>query len=77
METDADQAKIVEAVRTFVADLKKRGGVGLFYFSGHGTQIDGENYLLPVEQFASLDDVKEARSRPSPSWTRWRRPNPR
>jgi uncharacterized caspase-like protein len=59
METDADQAKMVEAVRTFGAELKKRGGVGLFYFSGHGTQIDGENYLLPVgEQFASLDDVK-------------------
>ena len=58
-ETDADQAKMVEAVRTFGAELKRRGGVGLFYFSGHGTQIDGENYLLPVgEQFASLEDVK-------------------
>lgn len=50
---------MVEAVRTFGAELKRRGGVGLFYFSGHGTQIDGENYLLPVgEQFASLEDVK-------------------
>ena len=48
METDADHAKMVEAVRTFGAELKQRGGVGLFYFSGHGTQIDGENYLLPV-----------------------------
>jgi hypothetical protein len=34
METDADQAKMVEAIRTFGAELKKRGGVGLFYFSG-------------------------------------------
>ena len=42
-ETDADQAKMVEAVRTFGTELKQRGGVGLFYFSGHGTQIDGEN----------------------------------
>ena len=58
-ETDADQAKMVEAVRTFGAELKQRGGVGLFYFSGHGTQIDGENYLLPVgAEFASLEDVK-------------------
>ena len=58
-ETNADQAKMVEAVRTFGAELKRRGGVGLFYFSGHGTQIDGENYLLPVgTQFASLEDVK-------------------
>jgi Caspase domain len=60
METDADQAKMVEAVREFGAELKQRGGVGLFYFSGHGTQIDGENYLLPVgEAFSSLDDVKQ------------------
>jgi hypothetical protein len=59
METDAGQAKMVQAVREFGAELKQRGGVGLFYFSGHGTQIDGENYLLPVgEQFASLGDVK-------------------
>ena len=42
-ETDADQARMVEAVRTFGTELKQRGGVGLFYFSGHGTQIDGEN----------------------------------
>ena len=59
METDADQAKMVGTIRKFGAELKQRGGVGLFYFSGHGTQIDGENYLLPVGgQFASLDDVK-------------------
>jgi hypothetical protein len=59
METDADQATMEEAVRQFGAELKERGGVGLFYFSGHGTQIDGENYLLPVGgHFASLEDVK-------------------
>jgi hypothetical protein len=58
-ETDADQAKMVEAVRAFGTELKQRGGVGLFYFSGHGTQIDGENYLLPVgREFTSLEDVK-------------------
>jgi uncharacterized caspase-like protein len=58
-ETDADQAKMVEAIRSFGAELKNRGGVGLFYFSGHGTQIDGENYLLPVgRNFTSLEDVK-------------------
>ncbi len=57
--TDADQAKMVQAVRNFGAELKQRGGVGLFYFSGHGTQIDGENYLLPVgRKFEDLDDVK-------------------
>lgn len=60
MVTDADQAKMVQAVRDFGTQLKQRRGVGLFYFSGHGTQIDGENYLLPVAtEFSSLDDVKK------------------
>lgn len=27
----------------------KRGGVGLFYFAGHGMQVKGENYLIPVQ----------------------------
>src|SRR5207244_8844882 len=25
-----------------------RGGVGLFYFAGHGVQVSGENYMLPL-----------------------------
>lgn len=25
-----------------------QGGVGLFYYAGHGVQVDGENYLIPV-----------------------------
>ncbi|MEM8964521.1 MAG: caspase family protein, partial [Acidobacteriota bacterium] len=25
------------------------GGVGLFYFSGHGVQLEGANYLIPVD----------------------------
>jgi hypothetical protein len=26
----------------------KRGGVGLFYFAGHGVQVGGTNYLIPI-----------------------------
>jgi hypothetical protein len=26
----------------------KRGGVGLFYYAGHGVQVNGANYLLPI-----------------------------
>src|SRR5947208_13041781 len=25
-----------------------RGSVGLFFFSSHGAQIDGQNYLIPI-----------------------------
>jgi len=36
-----------EAVRDFGNQLK-RGGVGLFYYAGHGLQVNGINYLVPV-----------------------------
>ncbi|MCX5813895.1 MAG: SUMF1/EgtB/PvdO family nonheme iron enzyme [Proteobacteria bacterium] len=26
----------------------KRGGVGLFYYAGHGLQMEGTNYLIPI-----------------------------
>jgi uncharacterized caspase-like protein len=26
----------------------RNGGVGLFYFAGHGVQVNGRNYLIPV-----------------------------
>ncbi len=36
-----------EAVEDFGNRLK-RGGVGLFYYAGHGIQVNGVNYLIPV-----------------------------
>lgn len=36
-----------EAIQDF-GDEISRGGVGLFYFSGHGVQINGQNYLIPI-----------------------------
>jgi hypothetical protein len=55
--TDADQAAMEKAVHAFGAKLKARGGVGLFYFSGHGAQINGENYLIPVS-LTSAEEIK-------------------
>jgi uncharacterized caspase-like protein len=36
-----------EAVDTFSRQLRQ-DGVGLFYFAGHGVQVNGENYLIPL-----------------------------
>lgn len=36
-----------DQIRAFGQKLKS-GGIGLFYFSGHGIQVNGQNYLLPV-----------------------------
>jgi hypothetical protein len=37
----------------------RNGGVGLFYYAGHGMQIDGTNYLIPVKsKITSEKDVE-------------------
>lgn len=41
-----------QGMRRAVADFGERiagGGVGLFYYSGHGIQVNGKNYLVPVD----------------------------
>lgn len=45
-------------IRAFGDLLKRDGGVGLFYFSGHGLQIKGVNYLVPIDaDIRSEDEV--------------------
>jgi len=29
-------------------DREKNGGIGLFYYSGHGIEVEGKNYLIPI-----------------------------
>jgi len=45
---DASFQQMEQAIRRFGENLR-RGGVGLFYYSGHGLQVNGENYLIPID----------------------------
>ncbi|MCB1994691.1 MAG: caspase family protein [Burkholderiaceae bacterium] len=47
LHTDADQRTLMTALREFGQRLRG-GGTGLFYYAGHGMQIRGRNYLIPV-----------------------------
>lgn len=47
LHTDADQRTLLTALREFGQQLRG-GGTGLFYYAGHGMQIKGRNYLIPV-----------------------------
>ncbi|MGO4334916.1 caspase domain-containing protein [Labrys sp. KB_33_2] len=45
---DATKAAMETALRAFCS-ASANGDVGLFFFAGHGVQIDGENYLLAID----------------------------
>jgi len=47
-----------EAVENFGNKLKT-GGIGLFYYAGHGMQVNGANYLIPVD--AKINTENEVR----------------
>ena len=45
---NADRNEMVRAIGEFRRTMRA-GGVGLFYYAGHGIQVAGKNYLLPVD----------------------------
>lgn len=54
---NADRARMMRAVQDFRVRLQQ-GSVGFFYYSGHGVEIDGRNFLLPVgAAIRSQEDV--------------------
>ena len=47
LKENLDQKQMKREIQAFGEKLRK-GGVGLFYYAGHGIQENGRNYLLPV-----------------------------
>ena len=45
---DADAGQMEQAIIDFSNRLNE-GGVGLFYYAGHGVQARGRNYLIPLQ----------------------------
>jgi len=45
---DLSQSAMKRSIKEF-GDKLGSGAIGLFYYAGHGTQIDGRNYLIPVD----------------------------
>ena len=48
LRRDATRADMTEAMRDF-SERIRGADVALFYYAGHGLQMEGENYLLPVD----------------------------
>jgi uncharacterized caspase-like protein len=51
-----NQIEMKRAIREFGAKIRG-GGVGLFYYAGHGVQVKGVNYLVPVD--AKIESEEE------------------
>jgi len=49
--SDLSQSQIRDQLSEFAAKVASRGGdsIALVFYAGHGVQIDGENFLLPVD----------------------------
>ena len=49
--SDLSQSQIRDALSEFAGKVASKGGdsIALVYYAGHGVQIDGENFLLPVD----------------------------
>ncbi|PHV62585.1 caspase family protein [Cyanobacterium aponinum] len=54
--TNGNLKSMDQSLERFYRELEK-GAVGLFYYAGHGIQVNGENYLIPVD--ARLDRESE------------------
>jgi hypothetical protein len=47
-----------DSIRAFCERVERHAAVALFYFAGHGVQVNWHNYLLPVDiRIATADDV--------------------
>lgn len=55
---DANKQAMDEAVDTFTDSIRK-GDIAFFYYAGHGTSQNGQNYLIPLKS-----GIKSAKSLP-------------
>jgi uncharacterized caspase-like protein len=54
---DLDRRRMDEAIRAFAASIAD-AGVALVFYAGHGLQVSGRNYLLPIDaRLASERDL--------------------
>jgi uncharacterized caspase-like protein len=58
---DAGWRQMIEAVQGFIAETE-RADVRLIFYAGHGAQVRGRNYLIPVDAAMTSADELTSRS---------------
>jgi uncharacterized caspase-like protein len=57
LETDLTSRQMDDAIHGFKKRLYAKKGIGLFYFFGYARQVDGKNYLLPINNAQIKDEL--------------------
>jgi uncharacterized caspase-like protein len=60
---DGNLEQMLRALEEFQQELK-RGGVGVFYYAGHGVQYEEKNYLIPVDASLEMETLLKTRTLP-------------
>lgn len=55
---NADRKSMKQAVNAFAEQLQA-GSIALFYYSGHGAQHNGANYLIPIGALENLENAAQ------------------
>ena len=58
---EASRSELVDAIDGFSERLRG-GGVGVFFYAGHGIQVRGQNYLLPADADPRTETEVEGRA---------------
>ncbi|NNJ92483.1 MAG: hypothetical protein HKP55_12480 [Gammaproteobacteria bacterium] len=59
LKLNANQKEMQQSINQFGKKLNRKGGTGLFYYAGHGIQLKGRNYLIPIGALLeSESDIK-------------------
>ncbi len=57
LATNLTYENMDKVCRKFITKTDSAGGVGLFYFSGHGCQFEGTNYLIPIDNEEMIEPI--------------------
>jgi Caspase domain/Sulfatase-modifying factor enzyme 1 len=58
---DQSREGMLDALNAFEARLKENHGLAFFHYGGHGVQVNGKNFLIPID--ADIQDERKASTR--------------
>ena len=58
---NGSKEETLDALYDFEENVKGKNALAYFHYSGHGVQVDGKNYLIPVD--ANIENERRVRTR--------------